>query len=528
MGHQEQRQLLLEKLREIRNPESIRRFFGLLKELIDLINVPNGDNRLALVTRKDLKGIAANINFFWALRLHQPRRGETEFWLTIKNSCRDQLTGLSEIDFVPLSEKSPYVSVVIGQSDMHLLNHPVLRRCWEDCLLELVESAKRGPHTYRHNAEMYKAAEDEAYLSEILRLTVDPSLAESRSMTVEEPEVAYAENAVVQPSIPRSLVYYGPPGTGKTYAVQQLIQPYSSDWVTFHPSFGYEEFVEGIRPEVRGGQVDYRVRKGIFYQACVKAIQLAGYGGMGDCLNDSAENRQLKLGKAPVHFLVIDEINRANISNVFGELITLLEDNKRLGAEDSLHLTLPYSGERFGVPLNLYVVATMNTADRSIALLDIALRRRFSFTERLPEPALLPVIEEVDLKELLRVINNRIEYLYDRDHQIGHAYLLAVQTLPDLCAVFRDKIIPLLQEYFYNDWRKIQLVLGDNAAWGKLPDQKLVWVKRKYTAALSKDLFGEEPDAYEDVTTYEINPNLQRQAYEGIPKEAFILMYQKP
>ncbi len=270
---------------------------------------------------------------------------------------------------------------------------------------------------------------------------------------------------------PRNQILYGPPGTGKTYhAVDhalaiidgasvrergkgdserfgELRDSRQIAMVTFHQNYAYEDFIEGIRPELSdrvSGQVGYVLQPGIF-KRMVKAA--------------NAEK-----GKRFV--LIIDEINRGNIAKIFGELITLIEGSRRLGAEDETRVTLPYSKEPFGVPNNLYLIGTMNTADRSIQLLDTALRRRFDFVEMMPEPehkAIATDVGGVDCQKMLRVMNQRITALLDREHQIGHTYLMDVDTMEKLSYAFRNKIFPLLQEYFFDDWSKIRDVLGGNS-----------------------------------------------------------------
>lgn len=242
--------------------------------------------------------------------------------------------------------------------------------------------------------------------------------------------------------------------------------------VTFHQSYSYEEFVEGIRPvfadDDSDEDVQYALRDGLFKRMCALAREHPDRN----------------------YALLIDEINRGNISKIFGELISLIESSKREGAEDAMNVRLPYSGEDFCVPGNLYLMGTMNTADRSLAFMDTALRRRFSFVRVDPDPSVLEgtMIEGVNLERLLRVLNERIEVLYDKEHVIGHASFLGIGSLGDLSEVFLKKLIPLLEEYFFDDWEKIRLVLGDNQkkAYGKEDLCFLVEEER------GVQLFGEE------------------------------------
>ncbi|MFV8449766.1 McrB family protein [Vibrio campbellii] len=204
------------------------------------------------------------------------------------------------------------------------------------------------------------------------------------------------------------------------------------------------------------------------------------------------------------YVLVIDEINRGNISKIFGELITLIEPSKRKGSDESIELILPQSKEPFSVPNNLYLIGTMNTADRSLAMMDTALRRRFDFVEMMPKPSLLKdcVVKhddcEINLSELLTKLNERIEILYDREHTLGHAFFMPVKAFVEageqdkafsaLVSVFKNKIIPLLEEYFFEDWSKIRLVLADNQKTNNEPQQFVLEQKQK--ADDLKSLFG--------------------------------------
>ena len=280
---------------------------------------------------------------------------------------------------------------------------------------------------------------------------------------------------------PLNQILYGPPGTGKTWITvnyslaiiegkplekienedreevkrrfDELKKNNRIAMVTFHQNFAYEDFIEGIRPILRRNEsredIQYELSKGIFQKIACKAC----------------EDRSQK------YVLIIDEINRGNIAKIFGELITLVEPSKRLGQDDEAIVTLPYSKEEFGVPDNLYIIGTMNTADRSIAQLDTALRRRFEFIEMMPDSkhSKISDIAGINCQKLLAVMNERIHFLLDREHQIGHTYFMDIGDLESLEAAFKNKIIPLLQEYFYDHWEKIDLVLNGNGFIRKIP-----------------------------------------------------------
>lgn len=306
------------------------------------------------------------------------------------------------------------------------------------------------------------------------------------------------ENTVAKPAL--NQILYGPPGTGKTYATinealrivdpeflketlagitdetlgskkqaRELLQNRFKElaeqiqFVTFHQSFSYEDFVEGIRAEPHDAGLTYPVKAGVFKQICESAA--------------SQSERSPKV-------LIIDEINRGNISKIFGELITLIEPSKRLGADEALKVILPYSKNSFGVPDNVYIIGTMNSADRSLASLDLALRRRFDFIEMPPDSNTLEGIkvDGVDVKTMFETINQRIEVLLGRDYCIGHAYFLPLEnnrSLGLLANIFKNKIIPLLQEYFFEDWARIAQVLNSHPVNGFVVKQ-----------SFSENLFG--------------------------------------
>jgi len=275
------------------------------------------------------------------------------------------------------------------------------------------------------------------------------------------------------------------------------------EFVTFHQAYSYEEFVEGLRPQVHPDtrQVTYDIHRGVFQRICERA----------------------KSDPANRYAMIIDEINRGNIAKIFGELITLIEPSKRViydpdgKATEGVELTLPYSGKPFGVPKNLDIYGTMNTADRSIALLDTALRRRFDFVELMPQSSVIKgansqgIIEDetgkaIDLRLLLDTMNKRIRFLLHRDSMLGHSFFCGVKDMVALRKALACKVLPLLQEYFYSDWSRISLVLK-----GQLMVEEKI---------LEKEVLGFDHDDYEDRTEYnlvkesEITGEMVRKIYQ--------------
>jgi hypothetical protein len=277
------------------------------------------------------------------------------------------------------------------------------------------------------------------------------------------------------------------------------------EFITFHQSYSYEEFIEGIRPNLADGDLSYSLEPGVFKR-------------ISDFARRDQDNN---------YVIIIDEINRGNISKIFGELITLIEPSKRLFSdnikEHPKQVTLPYSKKLFGVPKNLYILGTMNTADKSIALLDSALRRRFSFTEMLPNSSVIKdniSITGIEVEKLFETINSRIEFLIDKDHTIGHSYFLKIkdnQTIEALALIFKNEIIPLLNEYFYGDFEKIQLVLGENKDWKSKSDSKFFFNRKP---SQQKALFGKDEavEGYDEKNIFELNDDLLGLKEEGTIK----------
>lgn len=420
-------------------------------------------------------------------------------------------------------------------------------------------------------------------------------------------------------------ILYGVAGTGKTYntviyavaiiedkSIEEIsTQPYEDilkrfnqykannliDSITFHQSYSYEDFIEGIKPTLNNEDISYTLRDGIFKKFCKvqnawnfligKDISSKGAKKLlyivDNISNNNINIKKFKLGtnqpfkmvSIPLDMVnsivlaiknnfitiqdlklditniseyinydeniikiyrdviinlveivllnignrisnknrvfIIDEINRGNISKIFGELITLIEPSKRIGNLEQLKITLPYSQESFGIPKNIYILGTMNSSDHSTVSLDIALRRRFNFIEISPNYDLFNniIVDGVSIPNMFKNINLRIEYLLGKDFLIGHTYFLDLITFPDLKTlsnIFRYTIVPLLCEYFYDDLEKVHLVLADNQT--DVDDYQFI-VKKTYNMNLFKNMdlylnpiFEINPKAFENIESY--------------------------
>jgi 5-methylcytosine-specific restriction enzyme B len=505
---------------------------------------------------------------------------------------------ISEIkvgDVISLSRGSDVKAIVRVSGELENIENAPFDEGWvfrryeaikELSTLKRYESLKRGwAPNYNSTVHQVPITQYGEFESEVLTPFFGMQITELEGVNTEFNDMNLISKTVsedlVTTDVSLNQILYGPPGTGKTYHTiedsvkaaepefiwetrdqvkaeyNRLVDEKRIRFVTFHQSYGYEEFVEGLSVRSVDGEAVYYERDGIFKQIVDDAMkhhmskttassdvfdscwlqfleQLASDEEDGVVIETkrtsftitAIENGTIRFEKdkgASVHtlnvktlkaifdgervingglnpyysalinhlrsiaeklpdtkierknfVLVIDEINRGNISKIFGELITLLEPSKRYGKDEVLALTLPYSGETFKVPDNLYIIGTMNTADRSLAMMDTALRRRFDFKEMMPNASVLAGCEVngINLEALLSTLNERIEVLYDREHTLGHAFFIPVKDCIDkgdeedgfneLVSVFQNKILPLLQEYFFDDWGKIRLVLGDN------------------------------------------------------------------
>ena len=555
-------------------------------------------------------------------------------------------------------------SDIIKDADSPLSENWLLR---EYDIIKTLDTPQKfeGPRPYNgwspsNNSTCRRVSEEDfgRFEEELLSPYFTMTLEDLRFMTSKDARVENNGEPSTENEYPLNQILYGPPGTGKTYSTielavdaaipefspegstteekrasykkqyQRLVDSKHIRFVTFHQSFGYEEFVEGLSARTTDkGDLSYFLKDGVFKLICKDArfgdqqspssllrpgdkfgsftitrltselvhitkqngshlpmprlivdeiVKLVKNGTLnmnevsGETLRDAGSNvnpafvsgyktlyklmcdeiiarqQQPTNANKENYVLIIDEINRGNISKIFGELITLIEPSKRIGQSEALEVTLPYSNDKFGVPSNVFIIGTMNTADRSLALMDTALRRRFEFKEMMPDYEVLTgyIIKikehEIDLATLLRIINERIAALYDREHMLGHAFFMPVvaalnsnsnsnsnnndRAIRELATCFKNKIIPLLTEYFFEDWHKVRLVLGDNQ---KVNSNAPMFINERNIAF--EKLFGKrETESFGDNDTAEYslippnssewhNPLLYKGIYQDLP-----------
>src|SRR5690554_5842668 len=595
------------------NGDELTAYIDQLKRIIKKFNLKKGDPRIVFSTRKNRYNFIVGQRYAFVFDKNNAKGHFGVITNELISENYEQFEG----------EKSPaYLNFI----DQHSLTSDVINKLESAIKLELESAIKSSFLKY-----------NDTNFEQLIFPNTDTNT-----------DMEFTTNS----KHPLNQILYGPPGTGKTYSTvdkvveicspneyekdnhqsnkavyDQLVEDGNVFFTTFHQSFGYEDFIEGIKPVLSNqgkDAISYAVEDGIFksiseqcldeireiktqkdeniqegmsfkekYDEFVKRIQkglvvvktrngleanvsrVSASGNMrlktGKDTNDyiissgrlkklveelpnpkSLKNihdevrniiggshttlyyaaleafvdfdkelakeikevgKEVKLkditlsnddiNELPKYVLVIDEINRGNVSAIFGELITLLEEDKRFGRESQLFAKLPYSKSDFIVPPNLYIIGTMNTADRSVEALDTALRRRFSFQEMMPNPELLNEIqiEGINLEQLLRTINERIEVLVDRDHTIGHSYFLNVQSEEDLKDVFKDKVIPLLQEYFFGDYSKMEMVIGSYFFKKELPKVTFAVTNENYYEERKRYVFKDFDDADFDIIT---------------------------
>ena len=578
------------------NRQQLEEYYSFLDSIIERFGLQEGDERLVFNVNKEGQ-IVFTI-------------GQRYVWITDANEKSFKFEVISE---EPISNKSsdfdgkPTAFWNGFNNISEVLKH---QQSIFNAIEKELNRAQISGFLKHNKKELEKMAFDADFRKEVLDQSENQININELIKNINE----LMSNTDQTPATPLNQILFGAPGTGKTYHTkemaveiingkkeggkkrereeinkeyEELIKAEQIVFTTFHQSLSYEDFIEGIKPEITtDDNITYEVKDGIFKQLCSRADKISDFDkGWNDLIAEAGQkllsdsmlslltkekkevyvtkitdngnlkikhkngdkeysisrsrakklqkvfldlsdvegiskafrsvipgcyytiywavlnyinnkikekNKDIDYEEPKPYVLIIDEINRGNVSAIFGELITLLEEDKRKGNPEHTEAVLPYSGDNFSVPNNVYIIGTMNTADRSVEALDTALRRRFSFVEMQPKPDILSKVEGVELKKLLKTINQRIEVLIDKDHQIGHSYFIGIQNIVDLQRTFKAKIIPLLEEYFYGDFGKIGLVLG--GAFIKLAENQVAFPEN----------FEYEKDFLEDKKIYHI------------------------